>query len=117
MDGSPPSKAQMETIVVNKASDVPRMGKIGANAVPGRAPTGRDSSQLHAMIFRLETLHWQRPTRRLLICLVCVGALVVPRRGKLAAAELTAKQVVESIDRAKRALLKAQQGDGSWKTG
>ncbi len=33
------------------------------------------------------------------------------------AAELSAKQVVDSIDRAKRVLLKAQQGDGSWKTG
>ena len=55
--------------------------------------------------------------RRLVICLVCVAAFVLPRDAGLFAAELSAKQVVDSIDKAKRVLLKAQQPNGSWKTG
>jgi hypothetical protein len=58
-----------------------------------------------------------RSVRRLILCLACAGTLLLPGRGALFAAELTARQVIDSIDKAKRALLKAQQPDGSWKTG
>jgi len=55
--------------------------------------------------------------RRFLICLACAAVLVHRQDSNVFAAELSAKQVVDSIDRAKRVLLKAQQADGSWKTG
>jgi hypothetical protein len=54
---------------------------------------------------------------RLVIGVICCAALAVPCGSRLAAAELTGRQVVDSIDKAKRVLLKAQQPDGSWKTG
>jgi len=58
----------------------------------------------------------RRVISRLIICLIA-GAILLPRGGNLSAADLSAKQVVDSIDKAKRKLLKAQQRDGSWKTG
>src|SRR5262245_296876 len=59
----------------------------------------------------------RRNTARLMVCVICCMALTLPRGRPLSAAELTGRQVVDSIDKAKRVLLKAQQPDGSWKTG
>ncbi|MGE5192988.1 MAG: hypothetical protein ACM3U2_10835, partial [Deltaproteobacteria bacterium] len=59
----------------------------------------------------------RRPILRIALSLACAGTLLLPRGAGLSAAELTARQVVDSIDKAKRSLLKAQQPDGSWKTG
>src|SRR5260370_29066927 len=59
----------------------------------------------------------RQSTRRLVTCLACATALILPRGQDLCAADLTAKRVVDSIDKAKQVLLKAQQPDGSWKTG
>jgi hypothetical protein len=53
---------------------------------------------------------------RPLICLVCAIALVLSRPCDTFAADLTARQVVDSIEKAKKALLTAQQQDGSWKS-
>ena len=56
------------------------------------------------------------PIFRSLICLTCAVALVLPR-AKLHAADVTATQVSDSIDKAKRFLLNAQDPDGSWSSG
>ncbi len=62
-----------------------------------------------------------RPLWRLAIVLVGIlafsaGALMQPPGRELAAANLSAKAVIEAIDKAKQALLKAQKPDGSWKS-
>src|SRR5262245_51070905 len=54
---------------------------------------------------------------RLVMCVIGCAALALSGGTRLSAAELTGRQVVDSIDKAKRVLLKAQQADGSWKTG
>src|SRR5882762_5489346 len=59
----------------------------------------------------------RRSTLKTLICLACAAALLIPRAGNLRAADLTAKQVVDSIEKAKKALLTGQQQDGSWSSG
>ncbi len=59
----------------------------------------------------------QRPAARLVICLLCVLAIVGPHAGGLARGELSARQVIDAIEKAKRVLLAAQQPDGSWRTG
>ena len=59
----------------------------------------------------------KRPFFRLLICLICAAAIAVPRAGGGALADVSAKQVLDSIEKAKRVLLALQQPDGSWKTG
>lgn len=53
--------------------------------------------------------------RRLAIVLLCMAAIVVPRGNYLAAADLSAKEVLDAIDKAKQTLLKAQKADGGWK--
>src|SRR5713226_9718224 len=58
----------------------------------------------------------RRHILRLAVCLVCVGLLLVPRGAGLHA-DVSAKQVLDSIDKAKRVLLKSQQPDGSWRLG
>jgi hypothetical protein len=52
-----------------------------------------------------------------MLCLACTVPVVAQPGRDVSAADITAKQVLDSIDKAKRALLKAQQRDGSWKTG
>ena len=59
----------------------------------------------------------RRSILKTVICLACSTTLLIPRAGELCAAELTAKQVVDSIEKAKKALLTAQQQDGSWSSG
>ena len=59
----------------------------------------------------------QSSMRRVVIALLCAATIVFARGSPLAAAELSAKRVVDSIDKAKRVLLKAQHADGSWKSG
>src|SRR5579872_3747290 len=54
---------------------------------------------------------------RLALCVACAGGVFLPQPISLAAAEISAKQVLDSIERAKRVLLAAQQPDGSWKSG
>jgi hypothetical protein len=58
----------------------------------------------------------RKPLLRTAVLLACLGPIVA-RSPEALAAELTARQVVDSIDRAKRMLLKAQQADGSWTGG
>lgn len=53
---------------------------------------------------------------RIAVCVLCAGSILA-RCPAAPAAEVTAKQVLDSIDRAKRLLLKAQQADGSWRGG
>src|SRR5262245_44941144 len=55
--------------------------------------------------------------RRLVTCFVCAAVIAQGPGRSLSAAEISAKQVVDSIEKAKRVLLKAQQADGSWKSG
>ncbi len=58
---------------------------------------------------------------RMLVCLACSAAMLVPPMlfptGRLHAAELSARQVSDSIDKAKRFLLQIQDADGSWSRG
>ncbi len=56
----------------------------------------------------------RRSMRPLLLGMVCATTLFLAPGGGLVAAEITAKQVLDAIERAKRVLLKAQQPDGSW---
>jgi hypothetical protein len=58
----------------------------------------------------------KHPKLQLLVCLACMALLVLPR-GSVHADELTAKQVSDSIDKARRYLLRAQDPDGSWSRG
>ncbi|HLJ11867.1 MAG TPA: DUF4159 domain-containing protein, partial [Planctomycetaceae bacterium] len=54
---------------------------------------------------------------RLMVCMCCL-AMLLPARGQaLCADEITARQVGDAIERAKRFLVKAQDQDGSWSTG
>jgi hypothetical protein len=53
---------------------------------------------------------------RSLVCLSCALALSLPR-GQLHADDVTARQVSDSIDKAKRQLLSVQDPDGSWSSG
>ena len=61
----------------------------------------------------------QRPAFRLFTILICALAIVVPRSG--AVADVSARQVRDSIEKAKRVLLAAQtsggKADGSWTSG
>src|SRR5690349_13179576 len=59
----------------------------------------------------------RRSILRLVTCIACAAAILLPRGSGLVAADLSAKQVIDSIDKAKRVLLRAQQADGSWKSG
>lgn len=59
----------------------------------------------------------RRHILRLAVCLACIGSLLVPRGAGLRAADISAKQVLDSIDKAKRVLLKSQTADGSWRLG
>jgi hypothetical protein len=59
----------------------------------------------------------QITARRPTLYLACALMVVALLGRDVSAAEITAKQVLDSIDKAKRVLLKAQQPDGSWKTG
>src|SRR5579863_3850119 len=56
------------------------------------------------------------PILKLLIVLTCTLAIILPRN-QLRAEELTARQVSDSIDKAKRHLLQLQDADGSWSRG
>src|SRR5436190_12683130 len=57
-----------------------------------------------------------RPTLRFLVCLAWALVISLPR-GPLRADDVTANQVSDSIDKAKRYLLRAQDPDGSWSSG
>src|SRR5262245_53324163 len=47
---------------------------------------------------------------------LCAAAVLVAAGPRLRAEDVTSKRVLESIDKAKRYLLKAQRADGSWRT-
>src|SRR5436190_14312341 len=58
-----------------------------------------------------------RPAFRLLICLIGAAAIAACGSGGVARGEISARQVLDSIEKAKRVLLASQQADGSWKSG
>lgn len=59
----------------------------------------------------------RRPFLHLLTFCLAPAILVYPNLTRAAQAEVTAKQVVDSIEKGKQALLSQQQLDGSWSTG
>ena len=52
-----------------------------------------------------------RPAFRLLICLIGAVAIAIPGSGGVARGEISARQVLDSIEKAKRALLASHRGD------
>src|SRR5579872_1554554 len=59
----------------------------------------------------------KRPALRFSMCLISAAAIAVSQAGGVAVADVSARQVLDSIEKAKRVLLAQQQPDGSWKTG
>ncbi|MBI3862688.1 MAG: DUF4159 domain-containing protein [Planctomycetia bacterium] len=58
----------------------------------------------------------RRPLLRLLTCLVVIAAIGLPQAAGVAQAEVTGKQVVDAIEKAKQVLISVQQPSGSWRS-